>query len=382
MDFSFNEDQKAIQQTARDFARSRLAEGYMERESKGLDMALVREIGEMGFIGALLPESLGGQGLDHISIGIITEEISWADHNLAYLPMLSALNAHIIETHARPEVAAEWLPRLCAGEILVALALTEPQTGSDAAHLSLRAERRGDRYLINGEKTSITFSDQADLCITFARTGPEQGAGGVSAFLIPLKQKGVTTTRFKDLGTRLIGRGSIFFEDVEVPAEMMLGSEGRGFSQVMRGFDFSRALIGLQCLGPAAASVAETWQYVIDRKAFGSPLAKFEGVSFPLAEAETKIAAARLLCYNTLWLRDQGKPHTAEAAMCKWWAPKIACEIIQDCLLLHGHSGYSSDLPHQQRLRDVLGLQIGDGTAQIMKMIIAREKAGRVAVPY
>jgi cyclohexanecarboxyl-CoA dehydrogenase len=163
---------------------------------------------------------------------------------------------------------------------------------------------------------------------------------------------------------------------------MMLGAEGKGFSQVMRGFDFSRALIGLQCLAPAAASLAETWSYVVERKAFGSPLAKFEGVTFPLAEGETLLEAATLLCYKTLWLRDRGEPHTAQAAMCKWWAPKVAFDVIQECLLLHGHAGYSTDFPHQQRLRDVLGLQIGDGTAQIMKMIIAREKVGRVAVPY
>ena len=150
----------------------------------------------------------------------------------------------------------------------------------------------------------------------------------------------------------------------------------------MGGFDFSRALIGLQCLAPAAASLAETWPYIVERKAFGSPLAKFEGVTFPLAEAETLLEAARLLCYKTLWLRDQDKPHTAEAAMCKWWGPKLAFEIIQSCLLSHGHAGYSTDSPHQQRMRDVLGLQIGAGTAQIMKMIIAREKVGRVAVPY
>jgi cyclohexanecarboxyl-CoA dehydrogenase len=136
------------------------------------------------------------------------------------------------------------------------------------------------------------------------------------------------------------------------------------------------------CLAPAQASVEETWQYVQERKAFGSPIVRFEGVSFPLAEAETLLEAARQLCYKALWLRDQNRPHTAEAAMCKWWAPVVAFDVIKDCLLLHGHAGYSDDFPHQQRLRDVLGLQIGDGTAQIMKLIIAREKVGRIAVPY
>ncbi len=384
MDFSFTSEQDAIREVARRFAATRLAPEYGRREKEGrLERELFAEMGELGFIAAGIPEELGGQGLDSVSVGIIVEEISYGDLNAAYIPMLGGLNAAILEQHAAPEVAQEWLPKLCSGEIFMALALTEPQAGSDAARMKLKAEKKGGRYVLNGEKTSISFADQADLCIVFARTGAEEdGAGGVSAFLVPLEQPGITRTRFDDLGSKAVGRGSLFFEDVEVPQEMMLGAEGRGFSQVMRGFDFSRALIGLQCLAPAAASVAETWSYVVERKAFGAPLAKFEGVSFPLAEAETMLSAATLLCYKTLWQRDQGLPHTAEAAMCKWWAPKLAFEVIQDCLLLHGHAGYGGDFPHQQRLRDVLGLQIGDGTAQIMKMIIAREKVGRVAVPY
>lgn len=161
----------------------------------------------------------------------------------------------------------------------------------------------------------------------------------------------------------------------------MLGEEGKGFSQVMQGFDFSRALIGLQCIGPAQLSVEETWEYVSNREAFDQPLSKFQGVSFPLAEAETMLTAARLLCYQTLWLKDQGMPHTAQAAMCKWWAPKVATDIIQDCILLHGQYGYKTELPLGQRHRDVMGLQIGDGTAQIMKLIIARQRIGRGMAP-
>jgi cyclohexanecarboxyl-CoA dehydrogenase len=222
----------------------------------------------------------------------------------------------------------------------------------------------------------------ADVAVVFARTAQDPGAHGVSAFLVPLDLPGVSRTRLNDLGSIVVGRGSIFFDGAAVPEEYRLGEEGKGFVQVMQGFDFSRALIGLQCLAPAQASLEETWAYVQERRAFNHPLVRFEGVSFPLAEAETQVQAARLLCYRALWLKDRGEPHTAEAAMCKWWAPLVAYEAIQQCLLLHGHAGYSKDLPHQQRLRDVLGLQIGDGTAQIMKLIIARERAGRAAVPY
>lgn len=204
----------------------------------------------------------------------------------------------------------------------------------------------------------------------------------MSAFLIPLDQKGITRTRFNDIGSKLIGRGSVFLDNIRVPENHMVGKEGRGFTQVMQAFDFSRVLIGLQCIGAAQASLNETWRYTTEREAFGAPLAQYQGVTFPLAEADTQLTAARWLCYRALWLRDQGLPHTAEAAMCKWWAPKLSHDIIHQCLLTHGHFGYSMDLPHQQRMRDVLGLQLGGGTAQIMKLIIARERVGKVAVQY
>jgi cyclohexanecarboxyl-CoA dehydrogenase len=150
----------------------------------------------------------------------------------------------------------------------------------------------------------------------------------------------------------------------------------------MQGFDYSRALIGLQCCATAQASLDESWAYITERQAFGAPLAQYQGVSFPLAEGEGMIAAIRQLCYHTLRLRDADEAHTSEAAMCKWLGPKTAVDVIHQCLLTHGHYGWSLDLPHQQRLRDVMGLEIGDGTAQIMKLIVAREKAGRVAVQY
>ena len=227
------------------------------------------------------------------------------------------------------------------------------------------------------------MATEADHLLLFARTDATQsGAGGVSAFVVPLDSEGISRTQFDDVGSRAVGRGSIFFDDTLISPEFLLGRENDGFRQVMRGFDFSRALIGLQVLASAEASLKETWEFVCEREAFGNPIAKYQGVTEPLAEAETLLQAAKLMCYKTLWLRDQGLAHTKEAAMCKWWAPKVAFDTIHQCLLLHGHSGYSHDLPHQQRLRDVMGLQIGDGTAQIQKMIIARETIGRIAVPY
>jgi cyclohexanecarboxyl-CoA dehydrogenase len=194
----------------------------------------------------------------------------------------------------------------------------------------------------------------------------------VSAFLVPTAADGVTATHFEGLGSRIVGRGSIFLDDVFVPSDHRLGDEGGGFRQVMQGFDFSRALLGLQCVGAAQA---------LARRDVGgtSPSGRHSASRSrrsrgPSRRGRDAIAAARELCYHTLCLRDAGLPHTAEAAMCKWLGSKTAVDVIHQCLLTHGHYLWSLDLPHQQRLRDVMGIEIGDGTAQIMKMIIARSR--------
>ncbi len=373
--FALTADQLAFRETAARFAAEELAPNYKAHEkAASVPADLRRRMGALGLIGAEFPERFGGMGVDHVTAGVILEAISEGDFNVGYIQLLASLNGAILARHARPEIAAEILPKVASGEQLLCIALTEPQGGSDAANLRLKATRAGDDWVLNGEKTSISMADQADWGVVFARTGTvEARAHGVSAFLVDMRAPGISTTRFTDLGQHAIGRGSIFFDGVRVPTSHMLGAEGSGFVQVMQGFDFSRALIGLQCLAIARASLAETWRYVQERKAFGKPLSDNQGVTFPLAEAETMVEAARLLCFKTLALKDAGKPHTKEAAMCKWWPPKLAFEVVHTCLLLHGHMGWSVEMPFEQRLRDVLGLQIGDGTAQIMKMIIARE---------
>jgi cyclohexanecarboxyl-CoA dehydrogenase len=302
---------------------------------------------------------------------------------MAALPVNVSLNAAVLLQHASKAIAEEWVPKMIAGEKLMAICLTEPRGGSDAARLELRARRRGSDYVLSGEKTSITFADSADIFLVFARTGaPEEGARGVSAFFIPEGTSGIARSKFNDVGHRVVGRGALFFEDVVLPEECRLGPEGTGFTQVMQGFDYSRALIALECAGAAKASLDEAWAYVKERQAFGRPIGQFQGVSFPLAEGESIMEAIRQLAWHTLELREAGLPHTSEAAMCKWMGPKHAVEVIHNCLLATGHYGYSFDLPHQQRMRDVMGLEIGDGTAGVMKQIIARGKIGRAAVPY
>lgn len=384
MSATFTAEQRAFQEAARRFAAGRIAPGYMAREKAGrVDRALIREMAALGLIGADLPERYGGLGAPAVTAGIAIEAVSHADINVGYIPLLASLNGQIIARHAAPALAAHWIGRIVAGEALFCIGLTEPRGGSDAANLQLSARRDGGGYVLNGEKSSISMADQADAAVIFARTGAaDAGARGVSAFLVPMDTKGVSTTRFTDLGSHAIGRGSIFFDDVRIPAENRLAEEGMGFVQVMQGFDYSRALIGLQCCAAAQASLDESWAYVGQREAFGAPIAQYQGVTFPLAEGEGLVAAVRQLCYHTLRLRDANAPHTAEAAMCKWLGPKTAVDVIHQCLLTHGHTGWSMDLPHQQRLRDVMGLEIGDGTAQIMKLIVARERAGKVAVQY
>jgi cyclohexanecarboxyl-CoA dehydrogenase len=366
----------ALHDTASRFAADRLAPFYMARETESrIDRDLMREMGALGLIAPEAPERFGGVGLGAVAAGIVMEAIAYGDFNIAYVQLLGSLLTQIIAAHAPDALARDWVPRILSGEALVAIALTEPRGGSDAARLMLRARRDGSDYLLSGEKTSISCADQADAVLVFARTGaPEEGARGVSAFLVPTDAPGIARTRFNDVGSRVVGRGSVFFDNVRVPDSARLGTEGAAFRQVMQGFDYSRALIGLQCCAAAQASLDETWCYVGTREAFGTTLGQNQGVAFPLAEGETQIEAARRLCYHALALRDTGRPHTTEAAMAKYLAPKTAVEVIHQCLLLHGHYGWSMDLPHQQRMRDVMGLEIGDGTAQIMKMIIARDR--------
>lgn len=378
------DEERFIQETAQRFARERLAEGYLARsKEERIDRGLMRELGQLGLIAPTLDERYGGIGAASVVAGLICEALAYADINVSYVPMIAPLIGGVIQQHGSDQMKEEVLPRLAGGEIMIQLGLTEPRGGSDAANLALRATPRGDRFILSGEKTSITYGAQAEMMLLFARTDPDlPGARGVTAFLVPLDLPGVTCARFDDVGSRPVGRGSVFFDDVELPAAAMLGKRGEGFTKVMQGFDLSRFLIALMCIGTAQASVDETWQYIQEREAFGRPLAKFQGTTFPLAESDSKLAAVRALSYQGLAQRDRGLPHTKEAAMVKWMGPKWGTDIIQECLVLHGHYGWGHELPHLQRMIDVMGLQIGDGTSHIMKSIIARETIGTIGVAY
>jgi len=383
MDLAFSPEQDELVRTLRQFARRDLAPRSAGWDKSGeFPWEAWRRMGELGLLGLRVPAAYGGQDADFMTFGIAMEEIGRGDFSCTYGIQLAGLAGEILGRSGSEEIKGRWLPPTARGEAVVALALTEPGAGSDAANLACRAERDGADYLITGEKSGISLGMAAHAAIVFARTDPAGRARGVTAFLVPLDRPGVSRSPLRDMGTRAIGRAVLAFDHVRLPASYRLGEEGTGFYQVMQGFDYNRIGIALACLGVAQQSVEETMTYVKERKAFGRALARFEGVSFAIAEAATHLEACRWLCYRALWLADQGRPHTKESAMTKWWGPRLAVDTIHQCLLLHGHYGYTDELPFEQRMRDVIGLEIGDGAAEVMKMVVARELMGRESLPY
>lgn len=382
MEFAFSEEQRLLQDSLRQYAKEKLLPKYAHWDAgHTISREELREAAELGIFGLRVPQKFGGQEVDYVTCGLMTEELSRGDFNYSLYIQLGLIASELLTDFGHPEVQAEWLPRHVTGDAVIAFGLTEPSAGSDAAHITTRAQKMGDDYVISGEKASITFAGYADACIVFARTG-ERGAHGLSAFLIPLDSPGVSRQVYKSPGERLTQRGSLFFDGVRVPARNRVGDESRGFQQAMVAFDFNRAIIGLACIGAAQQSLDETIEYTKGRAVFGKPLAKFEGVAFQVAEHLSLLEAARLVSYKCLWLKDQGRKHTTEAAMAKWMGPKFSAEAIHACIILHGHYGYSMDAPLEQRWRDVLGLEIGDGTPEIMKGIVAREAFGREYTAY
>lgn len=386
MDFGLDEDQEAFRATVRTFAREKLAPGYLQRaKSERFPWDIHREVAALGVFGLLAGEPFNPlEHEDFVAAGLVVEELAYADFNMANAAIPALLMSSLIARHGQPAVRQEWLGRLVSGDAYVALGLTEPQCGSDvtAIRTTATATAAEDSYLLNGEKTSVTMLTHANAIIVIAQTNRDGQAAGVSAFLVPLDSPGIVKSPISDTGWLPMGRGVLHLDNVEVPASHLLGREGGAFRSVLNGFDFTRPLLALTGIGCAQATLDETAGYVTGRLAFGSPLASYEGVSFPLAEHATRLEAARLLCYSALWHRTVGKKHTALAAMTKWYGPQEASRAIHDCLLLHGNYGYSSEFPLEQRLRDVLAVEIADGTAQIQKIIIARELYGRQFVPY
>lgn len=384
MYFDPSDEQCSVRDAVRKFARAELAPGYLERaQSDEFPWELHRRIASLGAFGLLAgPDHNPLPHEDFVAAGLVVEELAYADFNLANAAIPVMLMASLIAAHGADAVRRQWLDPLVAGDAYVALGLTEPDTGSDVTAIRTKAVAEGDGYVISGEKTSVTMLAHAQAIVLVADTVRDGNRVGASTFLVPLDLPGVHRSMIADTGWRPMGRGVLHLDGVRVPADALLGAEGAAFRSVLGGFDFTRPLLALTGIGCAQVSVDETAAYLEERQVFGSPLARFEGASFPLAEHATHLEAARLLCYSALWRRSTGREHTALAAMTKWYGPKQAGEAVHDCLLLHGNYGYSCELPFEQRMRDVLAVEIADGTAQIQKIIIARELFGREFVPY
>jgi cyclohexanecarboxyl-CoA dehydrogenase len=381
VDFTFSEQEKLFAESIRRYARERLRPEYsLWDRGTPYPRERMRELGALGITGLSVPVAYGGSEASFVMAGVASEELGRGDMVTTLFLQLAMIGG-VIARHASEEVKQRWLPGLARGEHAIAAAITEPGVGSDAGAMVTSARRDGDHYVIRGEKSSITFAGMAEACVLFARTG-EPGPRGISAIMVPLDLPGVSRTVYQSVGERMTQRGSLIFDDVRVPANHLLGKEGSGFYQVMNAFDFNRALIALGCLGAAQQSLDETIEYAKTRHTFGRPIAKHEAVSFQIAEYLTMIEAARLLAYQCLARRDRGETHTREAAMAKWLGPKVSAEAIHCCIILHGWMGYDQSLPFEQRWRDVVGLEIGDGTPEIMKGIIARETFGREFMPY
>jgi cyclohexanecarboxyl-CoA dehydrogenase len=380
MDFSWREEDEILRETVRRYAAERLAPDYPRWESEPFPRERVVELGDLGVLGMLIPPEFGGGGGGYVSLGVAAEEIGRADFNVTSFLQLAGITAGLL-AQGSDDIQKEWLPGVASGDKVVAFALTEPSVGSDAARLVTKARRDGGDLVLSGEKASCTFAGLADACVVFARTGGP-GAAGISMVLVPLDRPGVTRQVYDSVGGKLSQRGSLFFDDVRVPAGNQLGAEGAGFIGAMKGFDFNRAIIAVACVGAAMQSLDETIAYTKERTSFGKPLARHEGVAFPIAEHLALLHATRLVAYEALALADAGKPHTVEGAMAKWLAPKQAAEAIHSCLLFHGWSGYGNELAFGQRHRDIVGFEIGDGTAEIMKAIISRDTFGREFAAY
>lgn len=383
MDFGLTQDQRDFLATLEDFAKKEVAPLYAKQDREGrLDRGLWKKACQMGLLSMRVPIKAGGIELGPIASGLASEAIGKADPNLATGVIVVGGLCALGLQKAAPTLQKAYLEPMMKGDKIAAFALTEPHCGTDAAALKARAVKTSAGYKLSGEKSGISLAMPADCAVVFAKTDPSAKAKGISAFLVPMDLPGVARQPLSDMGGKSLERGLIFLDEAEVPQDHLLGVEGEGFKIAMQGFDESRVHLALMCLGAAQATIDETIAYTKERRAFHEPIARFEGVSFVLAEHASLIESVRLLCYKALWMKEQGLKHSKEAGFVKALAPRLATNAIRDCLALHGHYGYTLDLPIEQRLRDILGLEIADGTSQVSKIVAVRELFGKEYLPY
>jgi len=369
--------QREVQSLARDFAQAEIAPHAAEwNERHEVPLAVLRRMGELGLLGVIVPEELGGAGLDATSLALVVEEVARADAGTSTaVAVQNGLVASPILRAGTPAQQQEWLPRIAAGEIFGAYALTEPDAGSDTASLRTTATVRDGGWSVSGAKMWITNGGFADLFVVFARTG-EAGAKGISAFLTTSGAGLEVSTEIPKMGLHTSSTVELAFVEHTIPASQMLGDPGTGLKLALATLDGGRITIAAQACGIAQAAVDLATEYATTRIAFGGPIARFQGIQFPLADVAAKLDAARLLTRHAAALRDAGQPHGIAGAKAKLFASAVAVEAADMAVQTLGGYGYSAEYPAERYYRDAKITEIYEGTSQIQRLVIARSMLG------
>lgn len=373
MDYTLTEEQEQLRRLIEEFV-ARDVNPYWEKQGyEEFPWPLFRKLGELGLAAIPFPAEYGGGGLDYSTYAMALEELSRLESHLGSVLAVQGLPQLIINQFGTDAQKRNYLPRLARAEMLGAFALTEPHAGSDAANIKTRAELRGDRYIIRGQKIWITHGGEADLYLVMAVTDKGKGSKGVSSFIVEKGAAGLAFgKRERPMGLPHHTR-EVFFEDCEVPRENLVGREGDGFRVAMTALDSGRITVAATSVGTAQAAFDHALRYSAERQAFGQPISSFQGIQFMLADMAAQIEAARCVMRKAAWLRDRGLPFSTTASMAKLLATDAAMKVTTDAVQIYGGYGTSEDYPVQRLMREAKIGQIVEGTNQIQRMIIARE---------
>jgi butyryl-CoA dehydrogenase len=371
------EEQVLLQQTAQEFARRELAPNAAawDRGARFPKEALAK-LGELGFMGMLVPPELGGAGADHLGYALVMEEIAAGDGATSTILSVNSLCCGALLEYGSDEQKRRFLVPMAQGDLLAAFCLTEPQAGSDAAAIKTRARRQGNRWVLSGTKQFITSGSTAKLALVFAVTDPAAGRRGISAFLVPTDTPGYRVARLeKKLGQRASDTTQLVFEDIELTPDLLLGAEGEGYRIALANLEVGRIGIAAQAVGMARAAYEAALAYAKERESFGQKLIAHQAVAFRLADMATQLAAARGLVLEAAAKRDAGEPALQAAAMAKLFASEMAEKVASDAVQIHGGYGYVEGFAVERIWRDVRVCQIYEGASDIQRMLIAREIA-------
>jgi butyryl-CoA dehydrogenase len=369
------EAQEQIRDMARDFARERLAPGAADRDRHSrFPKDELKEMGDLGFLGMLVPETYGGSETGAVAYAIALEEIAAGDGPCSTIMSVhSSVGCVPILNFGTDAQKERFLPKLSSGEWIGGFALTEPQAGSDASNLKTRAVRDGDHYVINGAKQFITSGKNGQMVIVFAVTDPAAGKKGISAFIVPTDTPGYEVVRVEEkLGLHSSDTCQIAFTDMRIPAELRLGEEGEGYRIALANLEGGRIGIAAQAVGMARAAFEAARDYARERNAFGKPIAEHQAIAFRLADMATRIEAARQMVLHAAALKEADLPCLSEASMAKLFASEMAEKVCSDAIQIHGGYGYMADYPVERIYRDVRICQIYEGTSDVQRMVIAR----------